>query len=190
MYNTLSEQLWGRSVSQESLYIVLLGGKHEKANVEIHDVIPVVAEDLKQIYPYLKQQWFGMERGLHIDGWMKINGTTYQQPNEQPKHYRIEVKTSPQKELALKLYLINLGAYLPTQFGEVHKYVVVAAKNKTEAKIQGKLAIEKAWFKPHTDAIVDIDDCLELKKIQQKYLHLIEEDFDENTFVNDYIVIG
>lgn len=89
----------------------------------------------------------------------------------------------------LKLFLINLGAYVPDQFGEIHKYLVVAAKNKTEAKAQGKLAIEKTWFKPHTDAVIDVDDCLELNEINQKFVRLVEGDFEANSFKNDYVVI-
>ena len=80
-------------------------------------------------------------KGLHVDGWMTINGVNYQDLN-----YQVQVTDTPVKQ-GLKLFLINLGAYVPDEFGEIHKYLVVAAKNKTEAKAQGKLAIEKTWFK-------------------------------------------
>ena len=170
-------------MSELKLYIALLGGKHEKANVEVHDVIPVISSDIKTAFPYLKQQWFGLQKGLHVEGWMTINGVNYQDLN-----YQVQVTDIPVKQ-DLKLFLINLGAYVPDQFGEIHKYLVVAAKNKTEAKAQGKLAIEKTWFKPHTDAVIDVDDCLELNKIDQKFVHLVEGDFEANSFKNDYVVI-
>jgi len=170
-------------MSELKLYITLLGGKHEKANVEVHDVIPVISSDIKTAFPYLKQQWFGVQKGLHVDGWMMINGVSYQDLN-----YQVQVTDTPVKQ-DLKLFLINLGAYVPDQFGEIHKYLVVAAKNKTEAKAQGKLAIEKTWFKPHTDAVIDVDDCLELNEINQKFVHLVEGDFEANSFKNDYVII-
>lgn len=170
-------------MSELKLYIALLGGKHEKANVEVHDVIPVISSDIKTAFPYLKQQWFGVQKGLHVDGWMMINGVSYQDLN-----YQVQVTDTPVKQ-DLKLFLINLGAYVPDQFGEIHKYLVVAAKNKTEAKAQGKLAIEKTWFKPHTDAVIDVDDCLELNEINQKFVSLVEGDFEANSFKNDYVVI-
>ncbi|MFW2044849.1 DUF1543 domain-containing protein [Acinetobacter variabilis] len=170
-------------MSELKLYIALLGGKHEKANVEVHDVIPVISSDIKTAFPYLKQQWFGVQKGLHVDGWMMINGVSYQDLN-----YQVQVTDTPVKQ-DLKLFLINLGAYVPDQFGEIHKYLVVAAKNKTEAKAQGKLAIEKTWFKPHTDAVIDVDDCLELNEINQKFVYLVEGDFEANSFKNDYVVI-
>lgn len=49
-------------MSELKLYIALLGGKHEKANVEVHDVIPVISSDIKTAFPYLKQQWFGLQK--------------------------------------------------------------------------------------------------------------------------------
>lgn len=170
-------------MSELHFYITLLGGKHEKANVEVHDVIPVISSDIESAYPYLKQQWFGLQKGLHVDGWMKINGVSYQGVNYQVQISHLPVNTR------LKLFLINLGAYIPDQFGEIHKYLVVAAKNKTEAKAQGKLAMEKGWYKPHTDAVIDVDDCLELNQIDQKFIHLIEGDFEANSFKNDYLIV-
>ena len=170
-------------MTEQFLYIALLGGKHEKANIEVHDVIPFIAEDVQSAFPYLKAHWFGLNKGLHVDAWMKINGVQYQGRN-----YRIVIGDTA-SENPLKLFLINLGAYVPTQFGEIHKYVVVAAQNKIDAKIQGKLAIENQWLKPHTDAIVDIDDCLELTLIDQKFVGLVEGEFEENSFTNDYLII-
>lgn len=171
-------------MNPQYLYIVLLGGKHEKANIEIHDVIPVVAQDLKQASPYLKQQWFGLQKGLHIDGWMQINGVDYQDET-----YQVVISDQHIEKSDLKLFLINLGAYLPTEFGEIHKYLVVAGMNKADAKVQGKRAIEKHWFKPHTDAVVEIDDCIDLSSIHGQKISLKKGEFETNPFVNDYILI-
>lgn len=171
-------------MSQETLYIVLLGGKHEKANIEVHDIRPIICSNLEDIYSKLKQQWFGLQKGLHIDGWMKIHGVHYHDQS-----YKLVISDQPQFS-ALKLYLINLGAYVPQEFGEVHKYLVVAGQSTADAKQQGKQAIEKHWFKPHTDAVVDVDACIELNLIDQQYIHLIEGSFEPNSFENDYIVIG
>ena len=169
---------------QQRLYLVLLGGKHAKANVEVHDVIPVVTHRLDDCYEYLKNQWFGLKKGLHVDGWMQVNGVNYN-----GKSYRIEFTDQAEINPTLKLFFINLGAYLPDQFGEIHKYVVVAGHSVAEAKAQGKLAIEKAWFKPHTDAIVDVDACILLQQIEGQYIRLVEDDYPANSFMNDYIVI-
>lgn len=50
------------------------GGKHPKAKVEVHDVAFVVADTLQAAYPALREAWFGSAAGLHIDGWMKVDG--------------------------------------------------------------------------------------------------------------------
>lgn len=169
---------------KQNLYIALLGGKHERANVEIHDVIPVISSEIYSAFPYLKEQWFGLEAGLHMDSWMKINGVSYKGID-----YRIEIKSTPAPTNELKVFLINLGAYIQNQFGEVHKYLVVAGKDKADAKAQGKLAIEDHWFKAHTDAVIDVDDCLELNIINEKFIHLVKGSFEKNVFENDYVII-
>ena len=166
------------------LHIVLLGGKHERANVEVHDVRAVICEEISQAYDTLKKQWFGTPKGMHIDGWMTIHGVEHD-----GVAYQVQISDQPSTS-TLKPYLINLGAYVASEFGEVHKYLVVAGHNKTDAKAQGKKAIEQHWYKPHTDAVVDVDECIELSLIDQKHLHLVEGAYSENTFKNDYIVIG
>lgn len=171
-------------MKNENLYIVLLGGKHAQARVEVHDVIPVIANQLTDQYQNLHSQWFGLSKGLHIDGWMKIHGVRYQQTD-----YCIEISDVAPINPTLKLYLINLGAYLPEQFGEIHKYIVVAGCDKADAKQQGKLAIEPHWFKAHTDAVIDIDDCICLDMFDQKYIHLVEGKYPANEFKNDYVLI-
>ncbi|MGE8593766.1 MAG: DUF1543 domain-containing protein, partial [Acinetobacter faecalis] len=37
----------------------MLGGRHARANTEVHDVVLAVGETLKDIYPQLKNAWFG-----------------------------------------------------------------------------------------------------------------------------------
>lgn len=166
------------------LYLVLLGGKHAQAHIEVHDLIPVVATDLPSAFPYLKQKWFGLKQGLHVDSWMHIQGVSYQGQN-----YQVQIHDQPDHTSQLKLFLVNLGAYVPHCFGEIHKYSVVAAENKQKAKVQAKLEIEKNWVQPHTDAVIDIDDCLELTLIEQKFIHLVKAEYCPNYFENEYIVI-
>lgn len=169
---------------KQSLYIALLGGKHANANIEVHDLIPVIASDISSSFPYFQQQWFGLKNGLHVDSWMKINGVSYQ-----GKNYQIHISDTPIETQKLKLFLINLGAYIPEQFGEIHKYVVVAGKDENDAKEQGKLVIESNWLKSHTDAVLDVDDFLILESINKKFIQLSESEFDKNIQKNEYMII-
>ncbi len=50
-----------------SLFMVMLGGRHARANTEVHDVVFAVADSLEDSYPQLKNAWFGEQKGLHID---------------------------------------------------------------------------------------------------------------------------
>lgn len=172
-------------MTEQQLFIVLLGGKHPQARIEVHDIIPVIYPQLEQSYPQLKQRWFGLAQGLHIDAWMCVRGVEYQGVN-----YRVEiVPFSHSLQNPLKLYLINLGAYLPDEFGELHRYVVVAGMNPADAKQQGKLHIEQHWRKAHTDAVIDIDECLILDLIDGYAVHLVSGDFTANQFENTYLLL-
>ena len=50
-----------------SLFIVMLGGRHERANTEVHDVVLAVGDALEETFSQLKQAWFAEPNGLHID---------------------------------------------------------------------------------------------------------------------------
>ena len=54
------------------LYLVVLGGRAEKANIELHDVRWVVGSTIEETYDTLRKDWFGSSRGLHIDSYKKI----------------------------------------------------------------------------------------------------------------------
>ena len=57
-----------------SLFMVMLGGRHARANTEVHDVVMAVGDTLEEVYPQLKQAWFGEAQGLHIDACTKLSG--------------------------------------------------------------------------------------------------------------------
>ena len=57
-----------------SLFMVMLGGRHARANTEVHDVVFAVADSLDESYPQLKNAWFGEQKGLHIDAWAQFSG--------------------------------------------------------------------------------------------------------------------
>ena len=54
------------------LYLVVLGGRAEKANIELHDVRWVVGSKIEDTYDTLRKDWFGSPNGLHIDSYKKI----------------------------------------------------------------------------------------------------------------------
>ncbi len=55
------------------LYLVVLGGKVKKANIELHDIRWVVWSKIQDTYDTLRKDWFGSPQGLHIDSYKKIS---------------------------------------------------------------------------------------------------------------------
>lgn len=162
------------------LFVVMLGGKHPRAKIEVHDVVFAVADSLEAAYPQLRQGWFGHPAGLHIDSWMRVDGV---------EGWKVELSPFAPLPGAPRLYFINLGGYESRSFGEAHHYVLVVAQNKAEAKSKGKRLMLANWAKPHTDALMDVDDCLPIDEVSGRYIHLVEGEHSGIFQRNDYIVL-
>ena len=162
------------------LYAVMLGGKHSSARIEVHDVVFAVGDSLQAIYPQLKQQWFGAAKGLHIDAWMAIDGI---------EQYQVRLShTSPQPDTP-RLYFINLGGYVAKEFGEAHRYVLMLATSKQQARAKARKHVLNTWQQPHVDAVLDVDDCILIDQVDGHFVHLVEGSHQGVKFENCYLVI-
>ena len=54
------------------LFLVVLGGRINGCNVELHDVRWVIGESIEDTIRTLQNEWFGDKKGLHIDSYRKI----------------------------------------------------------------------------------------------------------------------
>jgi hypothetical protein len=163
------------------LFVVMLGGKHPKAKIEVHDVVFASAQSIEDCYPELRQQWFGASTGMHIDSWMQVDGV---------EGYQVRFSEQAPAADELRLFFINLGGYTRGAFGEDHHYLLVTAKDKVEAKQKGKASLPKHWNKPHTDAVLDVDDCIAIDQIGGRYVRLIQGQHKATAYYSDYIVLG
>ena len=59
------------NLDNNCLFLVVLGGRAKKANIELHDVRWVVGSKIEDTYDALRKDWFGSPRGLHIDSYKK-----------------------------------------------------------------------------------------------------------------------
>lgn len=162
------------------LFVVMLGGKHPRAKIEVHDVVFVVADSLEATYPQLRESWFGSSAGLHIDAWMAIDGV---------EEWKVELSPLALRPGSHRLYFINLGGYESGAFGEAHHYLLVVARDRREAMSKGKRQMLGHWSQGHTDTVLDVDDCLPIDEVGGRYVHLSEGTHSGVTHRNDYIVV-
>ena len=114
-----------------SLFIVVLGGRSLKSNIEIHDVRWVLGETIEDTFPELRKQWLGKKSGLHIDSYKCIKYID---------GYQIVISKSNKDKLNspkiedLKLWFVNLGGYNPKKMYEEHEFTLVVAQKAIEAK--------------------------------------------------------
>ena len=168
-----------------SLFIVMLGGRHARANTEVHDVVLAVGDSLEDIYPQLKNAWFGEQKGLHVDAWAQIYGVAFEGQN-----YQVQFTDAAPNQADQKLYLLNLGGYDAREFGELHRYVLVVAQNAMVAKQRGKAYFAQHWQKQHTDRVLDVDDCIAIDQVHGRYVQLIEGEFSGNQWENTYLMLN
>ena len=156
------------------LYLVVLGGRVKKANIELHDVRWVVGSKIEDTYDTLRKDWFGSPEGLHIDSYKKINHIDGYKINlinfERDK---IDAKQLEKKNKSKKhLWFVNIGGYNPTSMQEKHEFGLVAASTKLEAKNIAKSKWLIGCKKKHKDDIASLemltscDDCELIKKMK------------------------
>jgi len=174
------------------LYMLLLGSKAPKRNVEQHDYFFGIANSLKELVPDIKAFWPEAGASIHIDGWREVNQVDGYQINV--KHRADGHAPSPHK-----LFFINLGGYQSGKLEEQH-YIVLGVKDDRASAIQD--AKKTVFFKTnsvkgansHIDEKygIDIDDIYRVEDIlspQHKEKYHIEISPDSN-LADDEIHLG
>lgn len=162
------------------LFVVLLGGKHAAAKIEVHDVVFATGARLQDTYPQLERQWFGARKGLHVDAWMAVDGVD---------GYRVLLSETQPAAGEPRLFFINLGSYVTGAFGEDHRYLLVVAQDAAEAKRKGKVRADAGWDKPHTDNLYDVDDCIPVDSVDGCFIQLVPGTHAGIEIFCDYLVL-
>jgi len=185
-----------KKLENNFLYLVVLGGRAEKANIELHDVRWVVGSKIEDTYDTLRKDWFGSSRGLHIDSYKKIQYidgykiNLINVENHKIEKRQLEKKLKPKKTL----WFVNIGGYNPTSMQEKHEFGLVIASNKLEAKNIAKSKWLIGCKKKHKDDIASLemilncDDCELIKKIGKWQIELIPDNnfIEENNYPDWY----
>ena len=177
------------------LFLVVLGGIAEKANVELHDVRWVVGPKIEDTFPVLRKDWFGSIEGLHIDSYKKIKYVDgYKIYLRNFEKYTFKNKQSvKQMNTQKNLWFVNIGGYDPTSMQEKHEFGLVVASSSLEAKNKAKSKWLSGCKKKHKDDIASLrtlitcDDCQLIKNIGNWEIKLIlETSLDEETNYPDW----
>jgi Domain of Unknown Function (DUF1543) len=164
------------------LFLVYLGGRAPKANIELHDVQFVAGDSIDDTFEQLRQRWFGTVQGLHLDAYLEVKFVD---------GFRIELQRDPSAQPE-KLYFVNLGGYDPASVAELHQFGLFAATTVTDAKDKAKQSLLTRSLQQHKDDLFDVDDCIPVGEVVGFFVHLVP-DSRTQPFVPDwfgYRVIG
>jgi hypothetical protein len=162
--------------SQKKLFAVYLGGKAERCNIELHDVVFVVGDSIEATYPLLAKKWFGVLKGFHIDSYVELQNIDGHQILLSPFPFK--------EEPSRRLYFINMGAYKPGEFTEYHQNGFYVAASAPEAVRRAKSELCQGLETIHKDDVVildqvdhvmsfDVDDVLEIQEVDSYYISLV-----------------
>tara|TARA_B100000945_G_C20418444_1_gene616420 strand:+ start:906 stop:1487 length:582 start_codon:yes stop_codon:yes gene_type:complete len=165
------------------LYLVVIGGKASKANIELHDVRWVIGSKIEDTFDDLRTNWFGLREGLHIDSYKKIKSIDGYKINLKNVENRKSEKIYLNNEInsSKNLWFVNIGGYDPSSMQEKHEFGLVVASNSLEAKNKAKSKWLIGCKKKHKDDIAslgifsDIDDFEIIRNIDNWVIELTPE---------------
>ena len=169
---------------EKFLFLVVVGGRSPKANVELHDVRWVIGTKIEDTFDQLRNDWFGSNNGLHIDSYKKIDSIDGYKINLRNKVNR-ESKNKILKKVRIsnkKLWFVNIGGYDPSSMQEKHEFGLIVASSPSEAKNKAKSKWLIDCKKKHKDDIsvvknfTDVDDCEVIKYIKKWEIELTLDD--------------
>lgn len=165
------------------LFIIYVGGRHERSFIELHDINFVIADTLEGAFAVLQKNWWGVPESLHIDCWGILKSAD---------GHHIHLKSEP-ATLENRLYFINLGGYEGMHFTELHKNIFLVARNEDEAK-EKALSHILDWQSPHIDYFYDVEAVVNFQSIAAAHhLHIHLEPTDSPlpfAFTCEYKAIG
>jgi hypothetical protein len=159
----------------QTLFAVYLGGRADRCNIELHDVVFVVGKRIEDTYPVLVKKWFGNQKQLHIDSYIPLKCID---------GYAISLSREPPPPSSYKLYFVNMGAYQTGVFTEVHQSAFYVAPSSQEAVHRAREKLCQGMYMPHKDDVIsldavpshsvafDVDDILEIEEVDEYYIHL------------------
>lgn len=138
----------------EKIFIIYLGGKHPKANIEVHDLVFTTGQTIESCFSFCIENWFAnntysnTRTNPHIDGYYQL---------ELPKNYVSSGEYS--------LFCLNYGGYLPNQLAEMHEFIIVFAKDKNNAIRQSNKKLKLKFALLHMDNCLQLDELINVSEL-------------------------
>ena len=170
---------------EKFLFLVVVGGKSPKANIELHDVRWVIGTKIEDTFDQLRNDWFGSINGFHIDSYRKIDSidgykiNLIYEENREVKNKILENETIANK----KLWFVNIGGYDLNSMQKKHEFGLVVASSPSGAKNKAKSKWLINCKKKHKDDIAAVkkftvvDDCEVINNIKNWEIELIPNDY-------------
>jgi hypothetical protein len=176
--------LWKRGIRLMKLFMFYVGGNCGNSNVELHDVRFSIGEMPEDCHEDLRRQWWGDADSLHLDCWGAV---------EQADGFDITLTADAPRDAGDRLFFVNLGGYDPAEFSELHKNILLVARDANVAKERAKARIQH-WSMPHRDKLFDVEKAVDITALIQRYgysLQLTRAASDKPfTFVCKYLPIA
>jgi FAD/FMN-containing dehydrogenase len=139
------------------LFAVLVGGRHARANIELHDVQFVAAGSIEEAVRVLQDRWWGTPSSLHIDAYAELNVID---------GHRVELSDEANGQ-RVSLYFVNTGGYRDGVFCEDHAYSFHVGADRHAVWAAAKARAE--FSQKHQDNFDIIDDivCIDEALAQQ-----------------------
>lgn len=129
----------------KKLFLVYLGGKAPGANIEVHDIQLVAANTIEETFDLLKANWFGLEKGLHIDSYREIKYVD---------GYEVIIGQASD----LDLYLVQTGGHEENVHHEMHEIELMVGKELSDVRSRVKDEVYKDYLMQHIDSVVNLSE--------------------------------
>ena len=139
------------------LFMFYVGGSCRNSNIELHDVRFSVGDTAEACHEDLKRQWWGDPESLHLDCWGGV---------DQADGFDVEVTADMIEAGEERLFFVNMGGYDPREFSELHRNVLLVARDAKAAK-QRALSLVQNWTLPHKDNLFEVENLLDLSTMAE-----------------------
>ena len=152
------------------LFLVVLGGRTATSHIELHDVRWVVGSDIEATIPALKQQWFGLKRGLHIDSYVAVKNVDGYKVELIRDRQGLTAEVDPMRSEITDLK--NLGDVQQWLTPGVAPFGLIVAPSKQAAKARARRRCSERRRSVHKDDLHGIeqwnsvDDCLPIEGLE------------------------